>query len=84
MADGAPKELRMQAIGREISQVRIEDGSPSQIVERLRALDTVELVDWSGTGNIFQVESHKEQSSRRAIFQLCVANNWSSDRNDPN
>lgn len=76
VADGAPKELRMQASGREISQVRIEDGPPSQIVERLKALDSVELVDWSGTGNVFQVESYKEQSSRRAIFQLCVANNW--------
>ncbi len=76
VAQGAPSELRKQASGTEVSRIRIEDGIPSNIVSALQEIDTVSLVDPSGRDNTFLVESHKGMQSRRAIFQICVNNNW--------
>ena len=76
VADGSPSELRKQSSGREISRIRVEDGTPQAIHDRLTALESIAVVDWDGSGNIFQVESAENLKSRRDIFQLCVNNNW--------
>lgn len=76
VADGVPSELRKQASGAEISRVRIEEGSPNDVFEQLNSIPTVELVDWQGSGNLYEVKSKRGESSRREIFQLCVANQW--------
>ncbi|MEZ4888943.1 MAG: ATP-binding cassette domain-containing protein [Chitinophagales bacterium] len=76
VADGVPSELRKQASGAEISRVRIEEGSPNEVFQRLSSINTVELVDWSGTGNLYEVKSKQGVGSRRAIFEMCVDNQW--------
>ena len=76
VADGVPSELRKQASGNEISKIRIEDGHPETIFNRLQELESVSLVDWDGNSNLFNVESIAEASSRRDIFRLCVNNDW--------
>ncbi len=76
VANGAPRELRKQLSGREISRIRIEDGSQNDVFAKLRELPSVELVDWEDATKVFVVESKKEETSRRAIFNLCVQNGW--------
>ncbi len=77
VADGAPEELRKQTSGSEISRVRIVDGDNDVIYNALKELDTIELVDLlEATTSHFQVESKAGMQSRRAIFDLCVQNNW--------
>lgn len=76
VADGKPQDLRKQASGREISRIKIEDGEANEIYAHLKSIETVALVDWAGKGNTFQIESKPETTSRRAIFELCVKNNW--------
>jgi len=74
VADGAPDELRKQASGAEVSRLKIEDGSPDDILGKIKSLDTVVLVEFNGQS--YLVESKKGESSRRQIFNLCVENNW--------
>jgi len=74
VADGAPSELRKQASGAEVSRLRIEDGNPNNILEQLRTIDTIALADFNGF--TYTVESKRGETSRRAIFKLCVDNNW--------
>ncbi|OWY24143.1 gliding motility-associated ABC transporter ATP-binding subunit GldA [Sphingobacteriales bacterium UPWRP_1] len=74
VADGAPSELRKQASGAEVSRLRIEDGNPNSILEKLRTIDTIALADYNGF--TFTVESKRGETSRREIFKLCVDNNW--------
>lgn len=74
VADGAPSELRKQASGAEVSRIRIEDGNPNDVLDKLRTLETIALVDFNG--QTFTVESKRGETSRRSIFGLCVENNW--------
>lgn len=74
VADGAPSELRKQASGAEVSRIRIEDGNPNIILDKLRSIETIALVDFNG--QTFTVESNRGETSRRQIFTLCVENNW--------
>jgi len=77
VADGTAATLRKQAQGKQILQIRIEDGSPDQIFEALRNLDSVELVDFINRDrNQFEVQSKSETQSNRDIFYLCTKNNW--------
>lgn len=76
VADGVPSELRKQASGAEISRVRIEEGIPNEVFQQLSNIPTVELVDLSGTANLYEVKSRRGESSRRAIFEMCVNNQW--------
>ncbi len=75
VAEGTPEQLRKEASGQEISQVRIEDAIGDEVFSRLRELTSVASVDLLPNG-CFSVESQFEQSSRRDIFRLCVDNNW--------
>ena len=78
VADGTPESLRKHAQGQEILRVQIQD-APSRdvLINLLLSLDTVEMVDGvEGSENTFIINSVKEQSSRRDIFNLCIKNNW--------
>ncbi len=77
VADGTASELRKKAQGKEILKVTIEDGNINTIYTSLQNLEETELVDiLDKSGNIFEVQSKVEKSSRRAIFKLCVDNQW--------
>jgi ABC-2 type transport system ATP-binding protein len=84
VADGTADTLRKHAGGKEILHVTIEDGGLNEIHQALAALETVEMVDFINKENgTFEVQSKTNQSSRRAIFQLCVQNNWMLTRLSP-
>lgn len=77
VADGTAETLRKQATGGELLKIRIEDGTGDQILQALNGLSTVEkaiLVD--AAENRFEVYSATGQSSKRAIFRLCIDNGW--------
>lgn len=77
VADGTSENLRKQSQGRELLRVRIEDGEWNDIILQMQKLDTVGMVDpVRGLSNCFEVQSKNESSNRKAIFQLCVKNNW--------
>jgi ABC-2 type transport system ATP-binding protein len=77
VADGTSENLRKQSQGRELLRVRIEEGKRDDIIRALQTLDQVGLVDpIRGIDNCYEVQSKNEYSNRRAIFQLCVKNNW--------
>ncbi|OQX82023.1 MAG: gliding motility-associated ABC transporter ATP-binding subunit GldA [Bacteroidetes bacterium 4484_276] len=77
VADGSSEELRKHAQGKEILRVGIEGAEPDDAYEKIMGLDTVELVDFIDKDeNIFELQSKKDMSSRKAIFNLCVKNSW--------
>ena len=77
VADGTSENLRKQSQGRELIRVRIEDGLRDDVIRQLQSLDQVGLVDpIRGIENCYEVQSRGDFSNKRAIFQLCVKNNW--------
>lgn len=77
VADGTPDLLRKQAQGQQILQLRIEDGETNTIFQKLQDLATVAMVDIINPAeNRFEIQSVLNESSNRAIFELCVQNNW--------
>jgi len=78
VADGTAGSLRKQAQGQEILRVQVLDGENSDaIFAGLNSLETVGMVDpVLDAENTFMVSSKDDASSKRAIFELCVKNNW--------
>jgi ABC-2 type transport system ATP-binding protein len=77
VADGTPDQLRQRAKGNEMLQVGIKDGDPNLIYQSLQSLPTVMMVDYPGTPDEhFLVQSREGENSAKAIFDLCVQNNW--------
>lgn len=77
VADGTSENLRRQSQGRELIRVRIEDADRNEVIRQLQSLDQVGMVDpIRGIDNCYEVQSRGEFSNRRAVFQLCVKNNW--------
>ena len=77
VADGTAEELRKRAHGKEMLKIMIEDGEPNAVFSALKALDTVELVDFiKHEDHTFEIQSKDGTSSRRAIFNLCVSKKW--------
>ncbi len=77
VADGTSEELRKHAQGKEILKVAIEDADSNTVFEKVRAIGSVDMVDpINAEKGTFEVQSKQNQSSRRAIFKLCVENNW--------
>ena len=77
VADGTSETLRKQASGSELVKVRIEDGKVEEIktaLLKLAAVQQVELVDPSM--NRFEIQSKPGETSKRAVFQLCVERGW--------
>lgn len=77
VADGTPDQLRQKAKGNEILQVTIRDGVHHEILLSLQTLPTILVAGKAGTHeNQFLVESKEGENSAKAIFDLCVKNNW--------
>ncbi len=78
VADGTSDMLRKQTQGQEILKIKIEDApDKDNVISSLQELDTVALVDPESNGDFkFIVNSKDNASSRKAIFNLCVKNNW--------
>jgi len=77
VADSTSTSLRRQAQNKEILKVTIEDADRNVAFNKLKALDTVELVDFLPEHTqAFEVLSKAGANSRRAIFRLCVENSW--------
>jgi ABC-2 type transport system ATP-binding protein len=77
VADGTSETLRKQASGSELVKVRIEDGKSEDVkssLMKLASVQQVELVDPSM--NRFEIQSKPGESSKRAVFQLCVEKGW--------
>lgn len=77
VADGTADELRNRAHGREILKVRIEDGETNDVFTALQQMETADSVDFvKSEDHTFEIQSKNNQSSRRAIFNLCVEKGW--------
>ncbi len=77
VADGTSADLRKKAQGKEILKIGIEGGTTNEVFKALQQLETVELVDFISKGDeIYEVQSEVGQSSKKAVFDMCVANNW--------
>lgn len=76
VADGTSETLRAQAQGQEVLKVKIEDGENKQIEAELTGLDSVEKVKSLSEKGSFELESKKGESSKRAVFELCVKKKW--------
>ncbi|MBP6977736.1 MAG: ATP-binding cassette domain-containing protein [Bacteroidales bacterium] len=77
VADGTPATLRQRAQGAEILKVTIEGGERNEVYRALKALPSVDLVDLvKDESDGFEVHSKRDQSSRKAVFQLCVTQKW--------
>ncbi|MDD5508551.1 MAG: ATP-binding cassette domain-containing protein [Bacteroidales bacterium] len=77
VADGTPSTLRQRAQGSEILHVTIEGGERNDVFKALQSLPSVDLVDLNRDDpDSFEIHSKPDQSSRKAIFQLCVQHKW--------
>lgn len=76
VADGKAEDLRRRSSGQEVLSVRLE-ADVTEAATALSALDTVEKVLPASEKNGFlTVISQPGQSSRKAIFDLCVRRQW--------
>lgn len=76
VADGSSETLRQQAQGQEVLTVHIE-AKAEGIESELRGLKSVEkVIAIEGKENWFTVQSKPESSSRKEVFDLCVAKKW--------
>lgn len=77
VADGTAETLRKQAAGEEILKVQIETIAGESAETELLSLSSVESVKkLEDKPNFFQVYSGVGQSSRKAVFDMCVKNRW--------
>jgi len=77
VADGTASTLRKQAQGQQVLRVKIENGETNDVYEKLRGLETIAMVDFVDQAtNKFEIQSVAERQSNKAIFNLCVKNNW--------
>ena len=75
-ADGTSNTLRQQAQGNELLTVSIEaeNGEVEKALRKLASVETVKPIE--GKEGWFSVQSKPEESSRKAIFDLCVDKKW--------
>ncbi len=78
VADGTSDMLRKQAQGSEVLKIEIAEAeNKDEVISALQQLDTVAMVDPADDGKFsFIVNSKENQSSRKAIFELCVDKKW--------
>jgi ABC-2 type transport system ATP-binding protein len=76
VADGSPENLRKQATGREVLHLTIVDGNRNDIILALQAIETVEVADFGKLQQQFEVQSRAGETSRRAVFALCIEKGW--------
>lgn len=78
VADGTPNTLRKQAQGEEMLRIEIDSAQDRDlIIEALQKIDSILMVDpIENAKNKFLLNTNNGLFSRKAIFQLCVQNNW--------
>lgn len=77
VADGTAEELRRQARGNEILKVRIAGPGRNEAYEAIKALQTVAMADIPVIEkDIFEIHSNPDQSSAKAVFDMCVQKGW--------
>ena len=75
VADGSSDTLRQQAQGQELLTVQIEgEGDVNRALLGLASVEKAMPID--GREGFYSVQSKPESSSRKAIFDLCVAQKW--------
>ncbi len=77
VADGTSDTLRQQAQGQELLTIQIEATNGADVQQHLLDLATVEKVmPIEGKPHYYRVQSKPNTESRKAVFDLCVANQW--------
>ncbi|HKK81798.1 MAG TPA: ATP-binding cassette domain-containing protein, partial [Prolixibacteraceae bacterium] len=77
VADGSSEQLRKQAQGDELLKVHIEGGSRDDVYNKLQQLPEIAMADFAHEKlPLFELQSKPETGSAKAIFDLCVQNNW--------
>jgi ABC-2 type transport system ATP-binding protein len=77
VADGSAEELRRLSQGKEFLKVTIEDADRNLVIDSLKNLESIEMVDFvADNPQGFEIQSKAEMSSRRAVFSLCAQNGW--------
>jgi len=77
VADGTAESLRMQAQGEEMLKVQIETIAGESPETGLRSIASVTSVEsMKGKPNYFKVYTDQGHDSRKAIFDMCVRNQW--------
>ena len=77
VADGTASDLRQKAQGAEVLSLCIEDVAIEEAMAELRKLETVKQVDLAHTNeHLIVVQSKPQNSSKRAVFNMCVENGW--------
>lgn len=77
VADGSTDDLRKQAQGKELIKVAVDDGDINTIYEGLKSIKGVEMVDiLDKEKKVFEVQGDPEKQIAKAVFKLCVKNNW--------
>jgi ABC-2 type transport system ATP-binding protein len=77
VADGTSDDLRKKAQGKEILKITVEEGNVNEIYRALQKMQTTDMVDYlSKSGNSFELHSKPGTSSRKEVFNLCVAEGW--------
>lgn len=77
VADGTTKDLRKQAQGNDILNVKIEGVDINVVYEELKNLEGAELVDITDVENSrFQIDCTSGNNMASSVFHLCVKKNW--------
>jgi ABC-2 type transport system ATP-binding protein len=77
VANGTASSLKKQAKGQEVLKVKIEDAEGNNVLEALKALPTISNADYAGRDpHVFELQSHVDESSKRAIFNMCIQHHW--------
>ena len=78
VADGTPHTLRKQAQGEEMLRIEIDTAQDRNlIIDSLQKIESVSMVDpVADAKNKFLLNTNNGLLSRKAIFQMCVQNNW--------
>jgi len=77
VANGTAEELRKAEKGNELVKLTVEEANRDEVVVELQKLPSVELVDVvENKPNSVEVQSRPGETSRKAIFKLCVDKGW--------
>lgn len=77
VADGTPESLRGQAQGKQILQVRIEDGEAETIRRHLSDVKGVTSATIIDAGLMrFEIQGDHESKLSRSVYKLCVKKKW--------
>jgi ABC-2 type transport system ATP-binding protein len=77
VADGTSQNLRGQAKGKEVIQVKIEDGKKEEVLSLLKTIPYVIKVDeMQGAAFSYEIQAEKIGDPKREIFKMCVDKGW--------